>query len=72
MHHIAYSLPVANLDKVVGEMANKGIPIITSVNHRIANILFFDTTKDPGVFTEVMGITEEGEKAVEKMKSEAI
>ena len=69
VHHIAYSIPVANLDKVISEMANKGMPVITSVNHPIANIVFFDTSKDIGVFTEVMGITEEGEKAVQKMKS---
>ena len=68
VHHIAYSLPVAGLDKVISEMANKGFPVITSVNHPIANIVFFDTSKDIGVFTEVMGITEEGEKAVQQMK----
>jgi len=68
VHHIAYSIAVANLDKVISEMANKGIPVITSVNHPIANIVFFDTSKDIGVFTEAMGITEEGEKAVQKMK----
>ena len=34
----------------------------------IAKIFFFDSSKDIGVFTEIMGITEEGEKAVQKMK----
>ena len=72
VHHIAYSIPVANLEKAISEMTNRGIPVITSVNHPIANIVFFDTSKDIGVFTEVMGITEEGEKAVQKMKSESI
>jgi hypothetical protein len=61
-------IPVANLDKVISEKANKGLPVITSVNHTIAKIVFFDTSKDIGVFTEVMGIIEEGEKAVQKMK----
>ena len=69
IQHVAYSIPVGELDKVIAEMANKGIPVITSVNHPIANIVFFDTTKDIGVFTEVMGITEEGKKDVQKMKS---
>jgi len=69
VHHIAYSIPVANLDKVISEMTNKGFQIVTSVNHPIATIVFFDTSKDVGVFTEIMGITEEGEKAVENMKS---
>jgi predicted mannosyl-3-phosphoglycerate phosphatase (HAD superfamily) len=69
VHHIAYSIPVAKLDKIVSEMADKGFQIITSVNHPIARIVFFDTSKDTGVFTEIMGITEEGEKAVQMMKS---
>ncbi|MNJ02362.1 hypothetical protein D3C73_1622990 [compost metagenome] len=49
-------------------MAAKGFHVVTSVNHPIAKIVFFDTSKDTGVFTEIMGITEEGEKAVQKMK----
>ena len=69
IQHVAYSIPVAKLDKVISEFADKGFPVITSFNHPIAKIVFFDTYKDIGVFTEVMGITEEGEKAVEKMKS---
>lgn len=50
-------------------MANKGFQVVTSVNHPIAKIVFFDTSEDMGVFTEIMGITEEGREAVEKMKS---
>ncbi|WP_276501997.1 VOC family protein [Terrimonas pollutisoli] len=72
VHHIAYSIPVANLDKAISGMANKELPVITSVNHPIARIVFFDTSKELGVFTEVMGITEEGEKAVQEMKSQTI
>lgn len=68
VHHIAYSTPVANLNNIISEMANKGFPVVTSVNHPIARIVFFDTSKDTGVFTEIMGITEEGEKIVQKMK----
>ena len=69
VHHIAYSIPVAKLDKIISEMAQKGFQVITSVNHPIARIVFFDTSKDIGVFTEIMGITKEGEKAVMMMKS---
>lgn len=69
VQHIAYSTPVANLDKVIAQMANKGFQVVTSVNHPIAKIVFFDTSNGIGVFTEIMGITKEGEKAVQKMKS---
>jgi predicted mannosyl-3-phosphoglycerate phosphatase (HAD superfamily) len=69
VQHIAYSIPIAELNNVISEMANKGFQVVTSVNHPIARIVFFDTSKDIGVFTEIMGITEEGEKAVQMMKS---
>jgi len=69
VHHIAYRIPVADLEKVISEMTNKGFQVVTSVNHPIATIVFFDTSKETGIFTEIMGITVEGEKAVEKMKS---
>ena len=69
IQHIAYSIPVAKLDKVISEFTNKGFPVISSFDHPVAKIVFFDTTKEIGVMTEIMGITEEGEKAVQKMKS---
>jgi methylmalonyl-CoA/ethylmalonyl-CoA epimerase len=70
IQHIAYSLPVAKLDKVIAEFADKGFAVISSFNHPIATIVFFDTSKEIGVMTEIMGITEEGEKAVEQMKNQ--
>jgi len=69
IQHIAYSLPVAKLGKVISEFADKGLPVISSFNHPIAKIVFFDTYEEIGVMTEIMGITEEGEKAVQKMKN---
>lgn len=70
IQHIAYSIPVAKLDKVISKFADKGFPVISSFNHPIAKIVFFDTSKEIGVMTEVMGITEEGEIAVQKMKNQ--
>ncbi len=68
MQHVAYSIPVADLDKVISELTDKGFPVITSLNMPVAKIVFFDTYKEIGVVTEVMGITEEGIEFVEKMK----
>ena len=68
IQHIAYSLPVAKLDNVVSELTDKGLPIVATFDTPIAKIVFFDTYKEIGVMTEIMGITEEGEKAVEQMK----
>ena len=70
IQHIAYSLPVARLDKVISEFADKGMPVISSFDHPIAKIVFFDTRKEIGIMTEIMGITEEGEKAVQQMKDQ--
>jgi hypothetical protein len=69
IQHVAFSIPVAKLDKVISEFADKGFPVISSFNHPIAKIVFFDTSKEIGVMTEIMGITEEGEKAVQQMKT---
>ncbi len=69
IQHIAYRIPVAKLDKVISEFADKGFPVISGFNHPIAKIVFFDTYKEIGVMTEIMGITKEGEEQVEKMKN---
>jgi len=69
MQHVAYSIPVARLDKVISEFADKGFPVVSTFNHPIAKIVFFDTYKEIGVMTEIMGITKEGEEQVEKMKN---
>jgi len=68
--HIAYSTPITNLDKVISEFEDKGYSIVSSFDTPIAKIVFFDTRKEIGVFTEIMGITEAGEKAVQEMRNE--
>jgi len=68
IQHVAFSTSIAKLDQVISQFADKGYPVISWFNTPIAKIVFFDTRKDIGVFTEIMAITEEGEKAVEKMK----
>ena len=69
IQHIAFSTPVRDLDNVISGLTEKGYPVIATFTTPIAIIVFFDTAKDIGVLTEIMGITEEGEKAVQKMKS---
>ena len=70
IQHIAYSTPITNLDKVITWFENKGFSVISSFDTPIAKIVFFDTRNEIGVFTEIMGITKEGEAAVQKMKIE--
>ncbi|HEY3388927.1 MAG TPA: VOC family protein [Prolixibacteraceae bacterium] len=68
VQHFAYSLPVANLDKVISEYADKGFRVISKFDTQWADIVFFDTYKEIGVMTEIMGITKEGEIAIQSMK----
>ena len=70
IQHMAYSIPVDKLNKIISEFSDKGLPVISSFDHPIAKIVFFDTTKEIGIMTEIMGITEEGEKAVQQMKDQ--
>ena len=69
VQHIAFSLPVADLDKVISEFVDKGFPVISSFKTPIAKIVFFDTYNEIGVMTEIIGITKEGEEQVQKMKN---
>jgi len=70
VQHIAYSVPVADFDKVISEVTAKGYPVIATYNTPIAKIVFFDTYKKIGIMTELMGITKEGEEQVQKMKNQ--
>jgi catechol 2,3-dioxygenase-like lactoylglutathione lyase family enzyme len=68
IQHIAYSTPIANLDQVIADFERKGLSVVSSFDTPIAKIVFFDTREEIGVFTEIMGITPQGEKAVQDMK----
>lgn len=68
IQHIAYSTTISNLDNVISDFENRGFKIVSSFDTPIAKIVFFDTREEIGVFTEIMGITIEGEKAVQEMK----
>jgi len=68
IQHIAYSTSITNLDNVISDFENKGFTVVSSFDTPIAKIVFFDTREEIGVFTEIIGITKEGEKAVQEMK----
>ena len=70
IQHMAYSIPVDKLNKIISEFSDKGFPVISSFDHPIAKIVFFDTRKEIGIMTEIMGITEEGEKTVQQMRDQ--
>ncbi|MEJ1242402.1 VOC family protein [Chryseolinea sp. T2] len=68
VQHLAFRLPVSGFDQIVQDITGHGYPIIGEVDHPIARMKFFDTYKATGVATEIMGITEDGWKMLEKME----
>ncbi len=70
IQHIAYSLPIIDFEEASAQLIGKEFPVITTVNMPVAKIAFFDTYHAIGVITEIIGLTEEGLKFVENMKSE--
>lgn len=72
IQHIAYMVPVADLSKAVSELTGKGCEIITTLNLPIANVVYFDTYKEIGVATEIIGVTEAGYQFLEQLKSNAV
>ena len=66
--HMAFRLPVSDFKRVTKELREQGYTVISEVDHPIARMAFFDTYQTLGVATEIMGITKEGEKAVDQMK----
>jgi methylmalonyl-CoA/ethylmalonyl-CoA epimerase len=40
IQHVAYNIPVAKLDKVISELADKGFPVITSFNIPLLKLFF--------------------------------
>jgi len=57
--------------RVRSEMTGRGYPIITSLNLPIAKVAYFDTTKEIGVVTEIIGATEAGFEFVKQLKNGA-
>lgn len=72
VQHVAYMLPVADLDKAIAEMAERSYPVLSSLNLPVANVAYFDTYKDIGVATEVIGLTEAGYEFIEQLRSASV
>jgi hypothetical protein len=68
IQHNAFRLPVDGFEGVTKNLREQGYAVISEVDHPIARMAFFDTYETLGVVTEIMGITPEGWKAIEKMQ----
>lgn len=67
VQHLAYRLPVSGFADVIAALRNQGFQTLSEVDHPIARMAFFDSYSTCGVATEIMGVTDEGWKAVEEM-----
>lgn len=70
--HLAFRLPVADFERITGELREQGYAVISEVDHPIARMAFFDTYQTMGVATEIMGITPEGWKAIRQMEKRSV
>jgi len=66
--HMAFRLPVSDFERITAQLSEQGYETISTVEHPIARMAFFDTYQTLGVATEIMGITPEGWNAIEGMK----
>ena len=69
VQHIAFMVAVADLDKAVSELIDRGSPVITTLNLPVAKVAYFDTYKEIGVATEIIGLTEAGVDFVQQLKN---
>lgn len=67
VQHLAFQLPVSGFDQVINDLIEQGYALIGEVDHPIARMKFFDTYQTMGVATEIMGITPEGRKTLDKI-----
>ena len=70
IQHFAYRVPLIEYEKVIADYKNRGYKVASDFDTNIAMISIFDTTKELGVMTEIMGVTEEGVRIIEGMKRE--
>ena len=58
-----------DFDNAISELTTKGYPVITSLTLPVAKVAFFDTTKEIGVVTEIIGLTGAGVEFLQQLKS---
>lgn len=68
IQHMAFRLPVEGFEQVTSGLLQQGYDIISRVDHPIAKMAFFDTYKEIGIVTEIMGITSLGWDAIKQME----
>jgi methylmalonyl-CoA/ethylmalonyl-CoA epimerase len=68
VQHIAYIVPEADLDQALAEFGDKGYSVVQTLALPIARVAYFDTSREIGVMTELVGVTAAGMAWVQQMK----
>jgi len=68
VQHIAYSVPEADHEAAVSQLTEKGIPEIQRLVLPVAKAAYFDTYDSIGVATEILGVTEAGNRFLEQLR----
>ena len=68
VQHIAYIVSDAEFNNSISELTKKGYKVIQSLNLPVANVAFFDTIKEAGVATEIIGLTAAGVDFLKDLK----
>ena len=68
VQHIAYSVPEADYEAAVSQLTEKGIREIQRLVLPVAKAAYFDTYDSIGVATEILGVTEAGNRFLEQLR----
>lgn len=68
VQHVAYSVPEADYEAAVSQITKKGIREIQRLVLPVAKTAYFDTYDSIGVATEIIGVTEAGNRFLEQLR----
>ncbi|GAB3171225.1 VOC family protein [Telluribacter humicola] len=71
VQHVAFIVPDSQLEEAISEFKDKGYSKVQSLTLPFARVAYFDTSKELGVMTEIIGVTEAGIDFVEQLRSES-
>ena len=69
VQHVAFMVPDTQFDGLVQQFGSRGYPVVQGMVLPVAKVAYFDTRRDIGVATELIGATEAGMGWVEQLKN---
>jgi len=69
VQHVAFMVPESQFDGLVEQFESRGYPVAQGMTLPVARVAYFDTRREIGVATELIGATEAGMGWVEQLKN---